>query len=124
MAGAKPTSEVAARRLITDLRELTGAKLVAYLAGARDTRVIRTWADGTGPVPDQSVISRLQAALAAAQTVAQRDSPTVVQAWFLGRNPALGDRPPAEVLRTADVDRTLDAVIAAAREFAAGSANS
>lgn len=124
MADAKPASEVAARRLITDLRELTGSKLVAYLAGARDTRIVRTWADGTSPIPDQSVISRLQAALVAAQTLVQRDSPTVVQAWFLGRNPALGDRPPAEVLRTADVDRSLDAVIPAAREFAAGGANS
>ncbi|WP_081206306.1 hypothetical protein [Prescottella equi] len=124
MAGAKPTSEVAARRLITDLRELTGSKLIAYLAGARDTRIVRTWADGASPVPDQSVVDRLQAALVAAQTVAQRDSPAVVQAWFLGRNPALGDRSPAEVLRNADVDRALVAVMEAAREFAAGGTNS
>lgn len=124
MVGTKPTSEAAVRQLITDLRELTGSKLVAYLAGAHDTRIVTEWANGTGPVPDQSVVGRLQAALVAAQYVIQRDSPAVAQAWLQGRNPALGDRSPAEVLRSADVDRTLVAVIEAAREFAAGGTNS
>ena len=55
----------------------------------------------------------------AARLLAKRDSNEVVQAWFQGLNPALGDRSPARLLREGSVDEVGPQVLAAARQFAA-----
>jgi len=55
----------------------------------------------------------------AAVLLAERDHPSVVQAWFTGLNPVLGDRSPARVLREDDLDEAGPQVLAAARQFAA-----
>lgn len=42
--------------LVTHLRDLLGAKLVAYLGEVKETRAVRQWADGerkpSGPITD------------------------------------------------------------------------
>jgi len=43
----------------------------------------------------------------------------VVQAWFTGLHPVLGDRSPARVLRKDNLDQAGPQVLAAARQFAA-----
>jgi hypothetical protein len=105
--------------LVTALRSLLGAKLVAYLGGVKETRAVRQWADGTRKIGKASDVERLRVAYRAARMVNVRDSTPVVQAWFQGLNPFLDDVSPARVLRDGDVDIDGARVIAAARQFAA-----
>src|SRR5437899_2894157 len=81
--------------LVTALRSLLGAKLVAYLAGVKETRAVRQWADGTRKIGNPSDVERLRVAYRAARMVNTKDSTTVVQAWFQGLNPILDDVSPA-----------------------------
>ena len=52
-------------------------------------------------------------------SIRSRDSRSVVQAWFQGMNPQLDDVPPARLLREGQVDDAAQAVLAAAKAFAA-----
>jgi hypothetical protein len=74
---------------------------------------------GTRAVPGGEDLRRLRIAYQAARLLAERDSDQVVQAWFQGLNPALGDRRPARLLREGAVDEVGPQVLAAARQFAA-----
>jgi len=105
--------------LVTGLREVLGAKLVAYLGGVRETRAVRQWADGVRGVQDPADERRLRLAYQVAGLLGVRESVRVVQAWFQGLNPELGDRAPARVLREDDLDLAGPLVLAAARSFAA-----
>jgi len=105
--------------LVKELRDLLGAKLVAYLGGVKETRAVRQWAEGTRAVSGGEDLQRLRVAYQAARLLAERDSTDVVQAWFQGLNPGLGDRSPARLLREGAVDEVGPQVLAAARQFAA-----
>ena len=105
--------------LVTSLRDLLGAKLVAYLGGVKETRAVRQWADGTRDIANPTVAERLRLAYRAASMISQRDSKEVAQAWFQGLNPFLDDRAPARLLRDGDLESDGARVIAAARQFAA-----
>jgi len=105
--------------LVTGLREVLGARLVAYLGGVRETRAVRQWAEGIRGVQDPADERRLRLAYQVAGLLSVREPAGVVQAWFQGLNPQLGDRPPARVLREDDLDDAGPLVLAAARSFAA-----
>lgn len=104
--------------LVTALRALLGARLVAYLGGVRETRAVRQWADGIRAVQDPADERRLRLAYQVALLLAERDDAGVVQAWFQGLNPQLEDRSPARLLREGDLDEAGPLVLAAARVFA------
>ena len=106
-------------QLVTELRDLLGAKLVAYLGGVRETRAVRQWADGERGVQDRVDEQRLRLAHQVASLIAQKDTPGVVQAWFQGLNPQLDDRSPARLLKDGDLDDAGPKVLTAARAFAA-----
>jgi len=118
MVKTGPGSDTEARTVVTELRALLGTKLVAYLAEAPDTATVRRWLDGTTPLPDQAILDRLQVALDAARRIGARDTPAVAQTWFQGRNPALDNQPPAQLLREANLDIVRDTIRSAATEFA------
>lgn len=107
-----------APELVTELREVLGATLVAYLGKVRSTRIVREWAEGTRPIDDESDIERFRIAYRAARLITARDEPQVAQAWFQGLNPILGDQPPALLLREGDVTDVGPKILSAAREFA------
>lgn len=104
--------------LVAELRQLLGARMVAYLGGVKETRAVRQWAEGTRQI-SAGDLRRLRLAYQAGRLLAERDTPAVVQAWFQGLNPALEDRSPARVVREGNVDEEGPAVLAAARQFAA-----
>lgn len=105
--------------LVTVLRDLLGAKLVAYLGKVKETRAVRQWADGEREIANPADLERLRLAYRAAWLINQRNSKQVVQAWFQGLNPFLDDGTPARLLRDGDVETDGAEVIAAARQFAA-----
>jgi hypothetical protein len=106
--------------VVKELAELLGLKLTAYLAGATDTRTVRSWIDGSREVRRGEVEPKLRLALHAALLIAGEESPRIAQAWFQGLNPHLGDRSAARLLREGDHDEVGPLVLAAARAFAAG----
>jgi hypothetical protein len=105
-----------AAALATDLREILGAPLVAYIGGVRETRAVRQWAEGTRQ-PQPAVVERLRLAYRVARLVQAREGRPVTQAWFQGLNPQLGDVSPARVLREGLADEVGAQVLAAARTF-------
>ena len=104
--------------LVGALRELLGAKLVAYLGSVSETRAVRQWADGERKPPAE-VVRRLRLAYQVAGLLAERDQPRVIQAWFQGMNPQLEDWAPARMIRESAPDEIGTRVLAAARAFAA-----
>lgn len=106
--------------LVAALRDLLGARLVAYLGSVQETRAVRQWADSEdGRTPSADVVSRLRLAYRIAGLLAEKDSPAVIQAWFQGMNPRLEDVAPARLLRDADLTEVGPTLLAAARAFAA-----
>lgn len=103
-----------------ELVDLLGLKLTAYVAGATDTRTVRSWIDGSRAVRRDNVEPRLRLALHAALLIADNDSPMVTQAWFQGLNPQLDDRSAARLLHDGDLDDVGPAILDAARAFVVG----
>ncbi|WP_026819273.1 hypothetical protein [Arthrobacter castelli] len=103
--------------LVVSLRDLLGAKLVAYIGSVNETRAVREWAEGKRS-PSSIVVKRLREAYHVAALVAEKDHRQVIQAWFQGMNPQLGDVSPARLLREGDIDEVAPQVLAAARSFA------
>ncbi|MBD8728980.1 hypothetical protein IFT45_13710 [Frigoribacterium sp. CFBP 13707] len=117
-----PAYETAMRsstaELVTALRELLGAKLVAYVGSVGETRAVRQWAEGQRH-PSAAVERRLRLTFQVAGLLAERDDARVIQSWFQGMNPQLEDDSPARMLRDDDLDIAGPRVLAAARSFAA-----
>jgi hypothetical protein len=101
------------------LREVLGARLVAYLGSVRETRAVHQWADGARE-PSDAVQQRLRVALQVALMLSEEESPRIAQAWMQGLNPQLDDRSPARLLRDGDLEEVGPAVIGAARSFLVG----
>ncbi|MCW2651076.1 MAG: hypothetical protein JWR32_2052 [Mycobacterium sp.] len=105
--------------LVTALRELLGAKLVAYLGKVKETRAVRQWAQGSRGIANPTDVDRLRVAYRAARMIAERDNKSVAQAWFQGLNPLLDDVAPARLLRDGELEVVGPRVLSAARQFAA-----
>lgn len=105
--------------LVKELRDLLGARLVALLAGVKETRAVHEWAEGDRDIKSPEAAARLRLAYQVARLITARDRPEVAQAWFQGLNPKLGDRSPVRVLRDGDLEEVGPEVLAAARAFAA-----
>lgn len=103
--------------VVEQLRDVLGAQLVAYVAGVKETRAVRQWAEGEGRRPQPKQEQRLRLAYRVAQLLLEHDSPRVVQAWFQGMNPQLDDVAPARFIL--ETDGSDARVVAAAQAFAA-----
>jgi len=66
------------------------------------------------------VEARLRFTYHVVRTLAEHDSPQVVQSWLTGINPELGDRVPLRLLRDGDLDTVAPEILGAARAFLAG----
>ena len=105
-------------KLVTEFTAILGKKLTAYIASVKDTRAIERWMAGSEPY--KGVDERLRLAYRLAKVISDHDGPRVVQAWFTGLNPELGDRVPARLLREEDVATVGPQILGAARAFLAG----
>lgn len=105
--------------VVGTLRELLGAKLVAYIGRVKETRAVNQWADGARE-PSGEMQQRLRLALQVALMIESADGRRVTQAWFQGLNPQLDDRSPARVLHEEELETGGHAVLGAARAFLVG----
>ena len=104
--------------LIGELREILGAKLVAYIGSVGETRAVREWAEGTR-APKGDTTERLRVAFQVAKGIAEIDGREITQAWFQGLNPLLGDVSPARLIREGELATDGRRVISAGRDFLA-----
>ena len=105
--------------MVKELRELLGPRLVAYIAGVKESRTVREWTEGAA-VKRGDIEQRLRAAFHIAGFIVQHDAPSVVQSWFQGLNPQLDDQSPARLIREEDLTEVGPKVLAAARAFVVG----
>lgn len=106
--------------LAAGLREILGARLVAYIGSVRETRAVREWAEGERK-PSAVVVERLRLAYRVARLLERHEGLGVTQAWFQGMNPKLQDAVPAELIREGDPAVVGPEIVAAARSFVGGS---
>jgi hypothetical protein len=106
------------KELTKNLTDILGARMVAFLGGAKSTRSVRGWIRGEYP-PSQ--LDHLHLAKQLVDVILTRDEPDVVRAWFAGVNHLLDDQSPAVLLAShGDQSDTKRALIQAARAFIAG----
>ncbi len=105
-------------KLAARLAALIGRKITAYVAGVKDVRTVDGWIHGNSSYRD--VEPRLRLTFQVVRTLADYDSPRIVQAWLTGVNPELGDRVPIRLLREGDLNVIGPEVMAAVRAFIAG----
>jgi hypothetical protein len=94
---------------------MLGRKLVAFMAGVADAKIVEKWASGERR-PRREAQERLRAAFNVFHLLQEEESPPTVRAWFVGLNPQLDDDSPA---RAISQDRLKD-VLAAAKAYMAG----
>lgn len=119
LAAYEAATKAAPEVLVKELRGLVGVRLVAVIAGVRETRAVHEWADGSRAVRNPTVLPRLRVAYQVARLIADVEDAAVAQAWLQGLNPSLDDQSPARMLREGDIDVVGPRVLAAARSFAA-----
>ncbi|WIY82981.1 hypothetical protein [Propionimicrobium sp. PCR01-08-3] len=102
--------------VVDDLRRALGAKLVAYIAGVSETRTVREWVEALRR-PSPGAEERLRLTHRVVTLISQSEGTAVVQTWFQGMNPYLGDRSPARVLHEDSFEKAGPSVLAAANAF-------
>lgn len=111
-----PTAEAAYRtslhaaipEMASELQELVGQRLVAYITGSRSNKTVARWASGDN-APQQQVQDKLRAAYRTVLILQERESAETIRAWMTSANPHLGDDVPAEILRAGDPVRVYHA---------------
>jgi hypothetical protein len=106
--------------LVQALCDLLGLRLVAQIGAVKETRAVRQWIAHERS-PSALTVKRLRNTYQIARSLAESCNPEVIQAWFNAMNPLLGDSSPARLLRDGEGDEAPLRVLAAARDFAAGS---
>ena len=100
--------------ITSSLVELLGAQLLAHALDVESTTVNR-WKSGK-VTPASDAEAALRSIFQIVELIRRVDSDHVVRAWFIGMNPQLDDRAPAELIR----ERDFRSAMAAASAFVAG----
>jgi hypothetical protein len=100
-------------QIVTRLRAILGARLVAYIGHVDTTTAVRAWADADD-VPDADNDTRLRTAFHALAILVEGSCDEVtIGTWFQGMNPVLGDVSPARFIRNSVPDGANDVLVAA-----------
>ncbi len=105
--------DLAITQIVVKLEEMLGQRLTAVVAGSKDARTIRAWAQGVR-APSVDAERRLRDAYAVVGLLLEVEAPETARAWFCGMNPNLDDQPPVLALATMPKE-----VLQAARAFVA-----
>jgi len=101
------------KAVIAFLAENLGHRLLALTVGV-DHRTVGRWLTEPARSPRSfETETRLRAAYQVFRTVEQVEASATVRAWFMGMNPQLNDKSPAEAIR----DNESRSAMAAARAF-------
>jgi len=98
--------------IIAFLNEHLGPRLLALTVGV-DHKTVGRWLTDEKRAPRFETETRLRAAYQVFCFIQQVEASATVRAWFMGMNPQLDDKSPAEAIRDGDARD----VMAAARAF-------
>ncbi len=112
--GPRPSADVDLIDQVAALKTLLGPKLMSLTMGVDPVTVDRWTAGQTHPRLDNE--KRIRATYQVYELLKGVEASPTIRAWFMGMNPQLDDRSPAEAIAEGD----LRAVLAAARAFRAG----
>lgn len=113
MTTPDPQRWAPATNLLTEAQLVFGAPLARVIASGAWSEQQEVWI-GVREWLSRAATDRLQSALSIASLLLEVEAQDTVRAWFVGKNPVLGDRAPAIVLAE-DPER----VRRAARDFVA-----
>ena len=100
------------RVIVRRLSRRVGPTVVRAVAGVRDPKRPRLWADEHGPRPGVAAERRLRLAYAVWILIDAHEGPNLALAWMVGANPLLGDRTPISAIRDGDDRDVLGAAAA------------
>lgn len=115
LAAQSEAVRVTTSQIVGRLAELMGRKLTAYVGGSQDVRAVERWI--SGEVPPSETQEKLRFAYVIARMLSEREDVKVIQAWFIGLNPELGDRSPLKLIRESNLDAIGSEIVGAARSF-------
>jgi hypothetical protein len=113
------TAPIPAKEMAQSLQEQLGQKVVAYVAGITDPKLINRWAAGENK-PTEMALFRLRSAFEIVQVLSSVYDTDTAKAWLFGTNSRLGDEAPAYLIRHAQSWEDLKEIAPTARAFAAG----
>lgn len=112
----RETSTLAITQIAAYLQQLLGQRLVAYLSGLNDPKMVGKWMQGKAQ-PSEDKKMRLRYAYTVAKLFDSAYGPETTKAWLFGTNSQLDDDAPARVLRHGKSIDDLHPVYVAARTF-------
>ncbi len=109
-SGSRKRAEERAHQMlwVSELTDILGKKLTAYIGGASSTKTVDAWITGesTPEEPD-----KLELAWGLAKIIAAAEDPKVAQMWFQSASyllrdvePSLADKSPARMIREGQPD--------------------
>lgn len=101
------------------LQETLGQRVVAYVCGLRDPKMVGQWANGKVE-PRSPADIRLRQAYEAVRLIADAFGPGTAKAWLFGSNTRLDDEAPAYLLRYAETYDAMRLIVPTARAFVGG----
>jgi len=125
LAPARPELEATNRsvrldtsKLVAELCDMLGTRLVAFIGGVSETRAVREWAAAQRS-PRDDTEARLRFTFVVAKLIAEEESPRIARTWLMGLNPQLDDHSAAGLIRDGDLHDVRPRILAAARAFVA-----
>lgn len=113
-AAHRQSVEISTDDLVKTLGEKLGTTLLAFIVD-KDSSTITRWRKGSS-TPREGSLRTLRVCYQVFSLLEGPEADATIRAWFMGMNPQLDDRSPAEALREGEFRETL----AAARAFLAG----
>lgn len=112
----REASKSNSREMARYLQDTLGQRVVAYVCGLKDPKMVGRWARGTVK-PSPLAALRLRQTYEAVRLLADAYGPEMASSWLFGPNTRLDDEAPAYVLRYARDFDAMRRVVPIARAF-------
>lgn len=93
------------------LEGLLGQRLTAHLVNVSNHRLVGKWSKGHQEPGSADIQDRLRPIYQIAFLLSKYEAPYTVRAWFIGMNPDLNDKMPAELIQKKNFAPVLQAAI-------------
>jgi hypothetical protein len=108
-AAYRDSLEADVATMASELQEILGQRVVAFVTGSKSNKTVGRWARGETEDPGDAALGRLRALYRIMLLMRGRVAPPTIRAWMTSPNPDLGEEVPAAVLREGEPQRVLNA---------------
>jgi RES domain len=114
------TATLSTSELAGYLQQVLGQRMVAYVCGLKDPKMVGQWANGKVMTPRSPGDIRLRQAYEAVRLISDAYGPDTAKSWLFGSNTRLDNEAPAYLLRYANSFDAMHLIVPTARAFAGG----